>query len=272
MKIDLNEKVTRFLVQEYVNAIVNCHNTQEVDYDIHKLKHTFEVVDVANELLKLTNPPLTAELEKHIINAAVLHDVARCYEFQNGQKKKGFDHGKAGAELIKKEFPEMYIEQGCTLWHNRIPTADDPIELQPVLDYTRDSDILGNIRYTINHPITYLEHIFDLYLPSNTSLMLDYEIQQAAKEKRKCLYEHFQKFEFLDMVVTQLLWVYNLKTKAAFCYAKQQNLFARYRDIIINQYLPRINGTDEQRYKTAELMMKLFPDSLFEEEFKKHGL
>lgn len=272
MKIDLNEKVTRFLVQEYVNAIVNCHDKENRDYNLHKLIHTFQVVEVAKELLQLTNPRLSSKLEKQVINAAVLHDVARCYEFKNGKKRKNFDHGKAGASLIEKEFPEMHIEQGCALWHNRMPTENDPVELQPVLDYTRDADILGNIRYTVNHPIAYLSHIFNLFLPSDTSLNIDDEVQQSALENRKCFYERLKKFEFIDMVVAQLIWILNLKTEAAFRLAKKENLFIRYRELIVNQYIPKINGTDEQRNKAKALILKLFPDSFFEQEFKKHGL
>ena len=44
MYIDLNDKITRFLVQEYVNKICYYSSKKELNWNIHKLIHTFSVL------------------------------------------------------------------------------------------------------------------------------------------------------------------------------------------------------------------------------------
>ena len=105
MKIDLQDRVVRFVVQDYVNQICNYQSDEELDFDVHKLIHTFMVVEMAQDLVKLAKPKLTPKIQKQILNAAVLHDLGRCHEFKKGVHLKKIDHGKIGARLIEKHFP-----------------------------------------------------------------------------------------------------------------------------------------------------------------------
>ena len=272
MKIDLSDKVIRAVVQEYTNAIVNFGSEEELDFDVHKLIHTFQVLETAQDLIKLTQKPLSAKVKKQILNAAVLHDIGRCHEFKNGIPCKGFNHGSAGAAIIKKYFPNLVVESGCVKWHNLRPSDKDPANLFPVLNYVRDADILGNLRYnTLNMPI-FVRHILHLKADSNRSFELSNEIRQAAFERRSCIYSKMEKFDFIDMAIVQLLWIYNIRTEAGFRYAKRFNVFKKFRDVAATEMLSLMKGTAAQKKKAAQDIMTLFPDSLFDEEFKRHGL
>ena len=272
MQIDLEDRITRVVVQEYVNAIVNYQNEIELNFDVHKLIHTFEVVKIARELIELSSSSLSPETQKQILNAAVLHDIARCYEFKQGKKHPGFNHGVAGAGLIKKYFPDLTVEQECTRLHNTKPSPDDPTWLSPVLDFTRDADMLGNIRYNTEHIDIFLNQIKVSYPKTKTQLLIDTELQRSAKEKRPCIYRNMEKCDLLDMMLSQLNWVFNLKRQESFLLSKQQNLFPKFRDAVIKDVLPILDGTDEQRQETASLIMILFPNSLFQEVFEQHGI
>ena len=272
MKISLNDKVVRTVVQEYVNAIVNYQSERELDFDVHKLIHTFQVVAVARELVKLTKQSLSKTVKKQILNAAALHDIGRCHEFKNGSIRAGYDHGAAGAALIKKYCPNLIVEQACTRWHNKRPSNKDPKAAQPILDYTRDADILGNIQYNTENMAVFIKHILEIWELSDNPLTLNDEIRKAAIEKRSCVYANMKKFDFGDMLVAQLLWIYNLRTEAAFRFVKKHRVFSKYRAAIITQALPYIKGSAVLRKKMAEDIRTLFPDSLFEEVLKRHGL
>lgn len=269
MEIDLNEPLTRVVVQEYVNAILGFQSHQELDFDVHKLIHTFEVVKIAKELLDLASPALSLEEKKQVVNAALLHDIGRCHEFENGRPRHGYDHGAFGAQLIKKYCPDLDVEATCTLWHNRCPSERDPSKAQPILDFVRDADILGNIRYQIENMEVFLDHLLKYKAAEDDALVLDEEIQGAALERRSCDYKKLKNFTLLGGMTTQLLWIYNLRTSAAFRLSKQQNLFPRYRDAVINELIPSVADTPKQE-EAAKLIKRLFPDSLFQEVIKRH--
>lgn len=160
MKIDLNNKVVRFVVQEYVNKICNYTKEEELNYNVHKLIHTFGVVDMAQHLIDHTKPALSQKMQKQILNAAVLHDVGRCYEFEKG-KKVNIDHGQVGADLIKKNFPKLKAEIQSTFFHNKLPSGNDPKFCKTVLDYVRDADMLANMKYEIDETKIFLAHLLN---------------------------------------------------------------------------------------------------------------
>ena len=272
MKIDLEDKVTRFVVQEYVNAIVGFGSHTELDFDVHKLIHTFKVVGVAQRLINLTKPALSLKLKKQILNAAVLHDIGRCYEFQKGKRRKKINHGLKGADLIRKEFPNLTIEALVTQYHNRMPSCQDPADAQPVLDYIRDADILGNIIYNIGHMPVFLRHILQQFPCTETAMEIDHEIIDSALNHHSCCYQNMKKMDFLDNILLQLCWIYNLRTRPGLLLAKKERIFPRCRDVIISEVLPAITGYQKQRQQTTNQIMKLFPDKMFLEEFRKHGL
>ena len=270
MKINLEDKITRFVVQEYVGAIVGFGSLAELDFMTHKLIHTFEVARIAEKLVALTTPKLPVKLQKKIIDAAILHDVGRCYEFK--KKSKKFDHGLKGSELIQKKFPNLIQEQLSTLWHNKAPSDSDPIQAQPLLDYTRDADILGNLDYNIRQMPIFLKHIVQQFPQTKTELKINDEIISAARAHRPCCYRNMEKFDFLDMMLAQLAWIYNLRTTAGFKLAKKEKLFPRYRDVVVAKVVPALSGSQKQKQQTAKQILSLFPDDMFLKEFEKHGI
>lgn len=272
MNIDLNNKVIRAVVQEYTNAIVNFGNEEELNFDVHKLIHTFQVLETAQELIKLTSVSLSTRIKKQILNAAVLHDIGRCHEFLNGRRCQGYNHGSAGATLVKRYFPNLSVESECTKWHNQSPSEKDPPYLFPVLDYVRDADILANLRYNAENISVFVKHI---YLPNNDSsaqFEINNEIKDSVTERRSCIYHRMEKFDFWDMLVAQLLWIYNLRTESGFRYAKKFDVFRKFRYVITTEVLELISGPLALKKKAAQEIMTLFPDSFFDKEFKRHGL
>ena len=118
----------------------------------------------------------------------------------------------------------------------------------------------------------FIQHILGCWDISACSLKLNKEIRQAVIERRSCVYSQMEKFDFWDMLVTQLLWIYNLRTTAAFRFAKRHQIFKKNRDVIVEQILPLLRGTSALKKKAADEINVLFPDALFDEELKRHGL
>ena len=117
-----------------------------------------------------------------------------------------------------------------------------------------------------------MDHILKLFKKTPITLTLDNEIVQAALQNRSCCRSKMKKCDFLDMMLSQLLWIYNLRTRAGFIFAKKEKIFPRCRDVIISQLLPVIQGSEKQKKQVATQIKQLFPDEMFLKEFEKHGL
>ena len=263
MKIDLDDKITRFLVQEYVNKI--CHYSGEADlnFNVHKLIHTFDVVRIVQQLMKQTKPALPLKLQKQILNAAILHDLGRCYEFKDGIRLKNTDHGKVGAQLIRKKFPELKVEIQSTLYHNKLPSDKDPPECYPVLDYVRDADMLANIEYEIGHIDVFIIHIFGRNFQQVASPIIDDEIFQAVREKRSVYLAKIKENTLLTHGLWQLCWYFNLRTKAGKKQAHQTHVFERFREIICEKLVPMTTPDKKNQTKLKKIIRQTFPDELF---------
>ena len=263
MKIDLGNKVVRFLVQDYVNQICNYQSEEELNWNVHKLIHTFQVVKMAERLIRETKPKLSSELQKQILNAALLHDLGRCHEFKNGKHLKNIDHGKIGADLIKKYFPEMKIEAQSTFFHNKLPSDKDPIMAQPVLDYVRDADMLANLKYQIDNTEIFLIHIWDHQEKTFFKPVIDKEIFQALNENRPVLIRKIKIKNILTMWLWELCWVYNLKTLAGIRYAQKEKLFIRFKQVIFKTIIPLTTKDKKKQKELIQKIQKAFPDKLF---------
>lgn len=261
MFVDLSDEATRVLVSEYVNKIVNFDSVTELNHNVHKLIHTFEVVKMARELIDYTDPKQDETSAKIILNAAVLHDIGRCHQFKNGKYLATANHGHMGAAILEKILPEYKIEIETTRYHNDLPSDQDPAFAQPYLDYVRDADILGNVRYEIEQ----FDVFFGQYKDSfNSDLSIDDEIFSAAKERRPAVRSNFKNHNILTALLTQILWMFILKTDAAKKLAVDQRLFIRYRDALIERVLPMLNGTADEREKTQQTILTFFPDHYFQ--------
>ena len=118
----------------------------------------------------------------------------------------------------------------------------------------------------------FLKHILQQYPQTETAMIINQEILRSAKERHSCCYQKMEKFDFLDMMLAQLAWIYNLRTRSGFLLSKKEKLFPCYREVIISEVLPIIKGTQAQRKRTEKQIRELFPDDMFLEEFKKHGV
>lgn len=262
MKVDLNDKLVRFVAQEYVNKISNYSSEDELNYDVHKLIHTFAVVAMAQNLIDHTKPALSPKLKKQILNAAVLHDIGRCHEFKNGIHLK-VDHGKIGANLIKKHFPGMEIEAQSTLYHNKCPSDKDPQMVQPVLDYVRDADILANIKYQIERTDLFLIHIFGNSEKSLLTPVIDREIFKSVRKRHSVEIKRIGTNNLLTKWLAQLCWFYNLKTDSGIEYAKKEKLFIRFKQTIIKKIIPLTTKNKKKQEELTQKIQTSFPDKLF---------
>ena len=262
MKIDLDNKIVRFLVQEYVNKIYGSSFENELKWNTYKLIHTFQVVVMADKLIENTPSPLSEEMKKHIWDGALLHDLGRCYEFKDGQRLK-VDHGEIGAELIRKNFPELEIEAQSTLFHNKVPSDKDPQSCQPVLDYVRDADMLANLKHQIDEADIWLHCILDAKNKSLLTPTIDEEIFLAAKERRVIIYDKAKTYNLLTSWLYQLCWYYNLRTEAGKIYAQKEKIFIRFRQIIIDKIVPLTTTDKEEQKQLALKIEETFPDESF---------
>lgn len=261
MKIDLDDKVTRFLVQEYVNKICNYFSEKDLNWNIHKLIHTFQVVEMAQKLIDNTKPSLPKRTQKHILNAALLHDVGRCLEFKNGEHLK-MDHGRIGAKLIQQQFLNMKIEALSTLFHNKLPSDKDPKDCQPILDYVRDADMLANIRYEIEETDMWLIHILGSNKKSLLTPIIDKEILKAAQEMRPAKIVKIKTKNLLTLWLWQLCWIFNLKTKAGFQLNKKEKIFIRFKKTIIKKIIPLTTKDKKEQKVLSQKIQEMFPDRL----------
>ena len=262
MLVDLNDLATKVLVQEYVNKIVNYDSLDELNHNIHKLIHTFEVVKMAQELIECTVPKMSEDMAQTVLNAAVLHDIGRCYQFKNGIFDKTVQHGPLGAEILQKKLPHLTREIEATRFHAELPSGNDPEFAKDILDYVRDADMLGNIRYEIEHIDVFLEQYKGLF---SKEFIVDDEILSAAREHRPAERKNFKYPNVWTSILTQILWMFALKTDAAKKLAKRQNLFIRYRDALISKALPMFCD-NQQCYQLTAQILTIFPDSYFKEE------
>ena len=263
MQVNLDDKITRFVVRTYAEKIVNYTTQTELDYYIHKFVHTFQVVQMAQKLVDLSVPALPARLKKTILNAAVLHDVGRCYEFKNGVLLHGVDHGQMGAQLIHHQFPDLKVEIESTRFHNKLPSDKDKTFDLPVLDYVRDSDMLGNIVYQIDQPDVFLIHLLPAYVEKGINCQIDSEIENAVRERRGYIVKNCQTGNFLTMILGQLTWFFLLKTPVAKKLVTKDRLFIRFRDMIIARVLPKMNGSEKEKKQALKKIMTIFKDDVF---------
>ncbi len=262
MKIDLDNKTSRVLAREYLNKIYNCSSEVEISYNVYKLIHTFDVVHTAQSLIKLTKPNLPAKTQKHILDAAMLHDIGRCYEFKNGKLQK-IDHAEIGAELIKKYFPRMEIEQMTTLYHNKLPSEKDPPRIRPILNYVRDADMLANIRHETNHAGIWLNHLLWSVHANKIGEKIDLEIKKAVQNHTQVDAKKVKEKTFLNMLLGQLCWYYGLKTKAGLSLAKKERLFTRFKHTICQEIIPHLFTQKNTQKRLIREIETIFPDTLF---------
>lgn len=261
MYIDLDNKVTRLVVQEYVNKICCFLSEEELNFNLHKLIHTFDVADMAQHLIKITKPALSPTLQKQILNAAILHDIGRCYEFKNG-KKINIDHGKVGSDLIKQHFPRMKVEIQTTLLHNKLPSDSDPKFCRVVLDYVRDADMLGNLKYEIENTDLFFKHIFMNKDKNFFKPEIDQEIFDSIREARPAFTGQIKVHTLLTMWLWQMCWCYNLRTKAGKDLARKDRIFIRFKDLTFNKIIPLTTQDKKLQKSLVQMVQKAFPDKI----------
>lgn len=93
--------------------------------------------------------------------------------------------------------------------------------------------------------------------------IIDEEIFLSATEHRPAKTENIKTFNLLTMLLWELCWFYNLRSKAGIAYSKKEKIFIRCKNLICQKIIP-ITTKDEKRQKElTQKIQKSFPDKLF---------
>lgn len=258
MQVDLENPYERFLIQTYVDSILNAQSNAERNFDIHKLVHTYEVVQAAKDLVRLT-PNLQDDMAQTIIDAALLHDLGRVRQFKNGRLIKS-NHAHMGAALIEKAFPDASILIETTRYHSDSPSSKDPDDCLFVLNFVRDADMIANVRYNTENPSCFYDRIKDVFGNEAFPLAIDKELQDAVAEKRCIMNNQLDQKTFLNIMLGQLHWQFNLRTPAGFKLAHDENIFIGLRDVMVNDYVDKLHGTKDEKEHTKQQILSLYTD------------
>lgn len=266
MFVNLDDPSERLLVETYVNHILNAQSEEELNFLKHKLVHTYEVLEAAKDLVKYTQPALSQQDETLILQAALLHDIGRVYQFSKGKYMPAVDHGVMGAELLKKAMPENKIVIETTKWHNHRPSGEDPEDVSFYLNYVRDADIIANVRHNTDNILTVFKNLKNTSNKNELELCLDDELIAAAKEKRSCIYKRYKRESFLQVILQQIGWKYNILTAAGNLLAKQEKIFSRLRDAVTGKLVDVLNGSIQEKSDMKKLILRLYPDEVLNED------
>lgn len=263
MRVDLEDTCERLLVKTYVDSVLNAESTEELIFDVHKLIHTYEVVRAAKDLVDLTVPPLDEKTAKMIIDGAVLHDIGRVKQFSKGHFVMKANHAHMGAVILEREIPEYKTVIETTRWHSDIPSDKDPAEYAFVLNYVRDADMIANLRYNIFEAERFFDQVKSMFGTDGLNCRLDEEVTAALLEDRPLCNKNLKNVSFLNAMLGQLFWVYNLRTPVAYDIAKKETLFPRLRDVFTGPFLEKLDGTVEEKQAVRAQLLSLFPNIFF---------
>lgn len=266
MQVDLSDASERLLVQTYLNHILNHQSEEELNFLKHKIIHTYEVVEAAKDLVSFTKPSLSERDKALVLQAALLHDIGRVQQFSKGKYVPDADHGLMGAALLKKAMPENKIIIETTKWHNKSPSDKDPAEASFYLNYVRDADIIANIRHNTDHILTVFQNLKNIVKDDELDLYLDDELICAAKEKRSCNYKCYKRSSFLQVILQEIGWKYNILTPAGKRLVKNEQIFVRLRDAVIHELVDVLDGTVQEKRKMKKFILDLYPNEVLNED------
>jgi HD-GYP domain-containing protein (c-di-GMP phosphodiesterase class II) len=143
---------SQIVLNAYAENIAKAKNNEITRWLLHKVKHTFEVCGVLNDILLAEKLEFTARDQNNIICAAVLHDLGRFYQ-HDGERIISLDHGAEGVKRLQllNQFTDSVILFAIAE-HNkyRINEANLPAENSQVAmsaaKLVRDADKLANLK------------------------------------------------------------------------------------------------------------------------------
>ncbi len=257
-----NKSVEAFLLNTYLEAIWDANGLVERSYISTKLVHTYQVVEIAGELIKRHQPSLSQTDQERILECALLHDIARTRQFKNGEFDVTGNHGHVGAEMIRKAFPKMEYAAMVTEYHNATPSEKDPADYQLYLDFVRDADMVANLYYlNIKEMYKRLKDIF----PVKTVTDVDAEVIEAIQQKRAVCLRHIRENNFLNSLLSELNWKYNIRLPESHQFLREHSVLLKVRDAITNYIVPQIIEGVENQQRVSALIKKLYPDTWCEE-------
>ena len=98
------------------------------------------------------------------------------------------------------------------------------------------------------------------------NLYLDDELIAAAKEKRSCIYKRYKRESFLQVILQQIGWKYNILTPAGKLLVKQEKIFVRLRDAVIDKLVDVLDGSSQEKQDMKKLIFELYPDEVLNED------
>lgn len=265
MKIDLQDNIQRLFAQEYVNAMLSSQSDEELDMMVHKFIHTGHVVDVAQELIKLSRPSLKKNTQKAIIDAALLHDIGCIKQFVNAKFSNEVGHAKLGAEFLKNIMSDENISIETNRWHCSSPSENDLQHACFYLNYVRDADILAHVMYKSQFMDKVAKNNRLIGDDNTKDLYIDPEVEAALKERRAVRYKDLKHSSFLTNMLSHLHWKFNLRLKVSKEYAQAHKIFVHFRDALVYHLIPMFYATDQEKRTIIQKILDLYTDDILNE-------
>lgn len=157
----LADEATRLLSSCVAEGYSKCKGPEAFEWVSHKARHSFGVAFALRRISEIK--PADWEFRDLAETSCLLHDVGRFYEHDGVSVITGFDHGKAGAGIVRKsgKFPkevELAVKYHSVRNHNEIFSDADFLSLddagrfraESLLKMVRDADKLENVDYAFS--------------------------------------------------------------------------------------------------------------------------
>ena len=201
-----------------------------------KVKHTMDVLAVAQELLSMRKVPFSNEQAERLLFGALMHDIGRFREIpllaQNPAVKH--DHGKYSEEILREEglTDEAMLMALCHHGHRTQDLETDPrfrklssqeqADCRQIFELVQDADKIANWQLYIDNPAM-VNHINLVKHPRTKEVSK--EILENFKNNELADYRFAKGFE--DYLIGSLSWIFEIHWLVSYQLLQKRNLLDR---------------------------------------------
>ena len=214
-------KMTSLLEKHYEKQYKLIKNNKEiVNYNNHKIRHTYAVLFVAQKIMTYEKDIFNNEnVIKKAEVANLLHDIWRFY--QNNWKRilswEEFEHGDIGYEILKQEWITDLSILFAVKYHNKIninwlydekefQKSNNKKEIINIVNLVRDADKLQNLEYMMFNSND------KLYLEQEISDKISNDVFSEFIEWKSCIkYDNVKTY--VDKILYYASWCFDLNYK-----------------------------------------------------------
>ncbi len=201
-----------------------------------KVKHTMDVLAVAQELLSMRKVPFSNEQAERLLFGALMHDIGRFREIpllaQNPASKH--DHGKYSADILREEGLTDEAMLLAIQHHGhrtqdletdilfRRLSAEQQTDCRQIFEVIQDADKIANWQLYADNP-SMVNHINLVKYPPTKEISK--EILQNFKNNEIADYRFAKGFE--DFLIGSLSWIFEIHWLVSFQLLQKRNLLDR---------------------------------------------